>query len=783
MPSPAPVAPSIPRSIPPPNLDGKLGEYILRDTLLYDSLGWEELVRHRRGKGDIRVDPRLQHPAKPLLAHLGTKGAPCVLSDRPWSKARLLEAMTRGPHKSALDFTDFLEEEFADFVDRCQWIVLPWSRAKNLKNLRVSPPGVVPQRERRPRFIADLTFWMINMMTVNLSPKEAMQFGRALDRLVHQIVLANPAHGPVRQMKVDLADGFYRMWLQLRDIPKLALVLPPLAGSTEPLIALPLGLPMGWVESPPWFCVATETVADVANMRLLRPLSTVPPHRLESAANTPPPASPAAPAIPAAETTPLTAVPAPTGVDPLLTRMQSRSRILASYDIYVDDYLGLVQGDKHRRSQVRRVLLHAIDQVFRPLEPGDFPGRKEPTSVKKLLKGDAYWETRKVMLGWILDSFLMTLELPPHRRLRLQELLASIPRSQRRCSVRTWHKLLGELRSMSVALPGSRGLFSQLQLALKESSQGRLRLDRGVHDAIADFTWISENLSSRPTRLYELVELPPVGHGATDSCKHCMGGVMFACRDLPVPPTLWRFNFPKDIVNQLVTSKNRSGNVTIADLELSATVVQQEGYTTLVDTRERTTHTCADNTNTVSWQRRGSVSTNSACAYLLRVQALHQRFHRYHPTHSYIPGPFNVMADDVSRLYDLSDSQLLAYFNLTYPQKLPWRMWHPPPAMLSSVTSSLRRTRCAPESFLAVPELLLATGNAGLISATKCKSTRIYERKIRTSTLYPSSKYSLRDTAPALLRPAVKPCELALWKTPSVQWRKRWPLWGPRIRV
>ena len=284
-----PILLDVPQSDPQPSpMDGKLGEYILRDTLLYDSLGWEALVRHRRGKGDIRVDPCLKHPAGPLLAHLGTTGAPCVLSDRPWSKQRLLEAMTRGPHKSALDFTDFLEEEFANFVDCCQWIVLSWSRAKHLKNLRVSPPGVVPQRERRPRLIADLTFWLINMMTVNLSPKEAMQFGRSLDCLIHTIVLENPVYGHVHQMKVDLADGFYRMWLQLRNIPKLALVLPPLAGSTEPLIALPLGLPMGWVEPPPWFCVATKTIADVTNMSLLRPLAMVPPQRLEANANTRP---------------------------------------------------------------------------------------------------------------------------------------------------------------------------------------------------------------------------------------------------------------------------------------------------------------------------------------------------------------------------------------------------------------------------------------------------------------------------------------------------------------
>jgi hypothetical protein len=93
-------------------------------------------------------------------------------------------------------------------------------------------------------------------------------------------------------------------------------------------------------------------------------------------------------------------------------------------------------------------VLHGIDQVFRPFEPGDFPGRMEPTSVNKLLKGDTYWETCKVMLGWILNTLAMTLELPPHRRLHIQDILASIPSSQRRTLVKTWHTLLRELRSM-----------------------------------------------------------------------------------------------------------------------------------------------------------------------------------------------------------------------------------------------------------------------------------------------------------------------------------------------
>jgi hypothetical protein len=110
--------------------------------------------------------------------------------------------------------------------------------------------------------------------------------------------------------------------------------------------------------------------------------------------------------------------------------MQHARRILAQFDIYVDDYLGMVQGNADRQSKVRRVLLHAVDQIFRPLDEQDTPFRKEPVSVKKLLKGDAYWETRKIILGWILDTIAKTLELPPHRRERLQAILDEMPPTQ-----------------------------------------------------------------------------------------------------------------------------------------------------------------------------------------------------------------------------------------------------------------------------------------------------------------------------------------------------------------
>jgi hypothetical protein len=75
-----------------------------------------------------------------------------------------------------------------------------------------------------------------------------MQFGKALERILRKIVEADPVHGPVYLLKIDIADGFYRIWLNENDILSLAVSLPPLHGDTL-LVALPLVLPMGWTES------------------------------------------------------------------------------------------------------------------------------------------------------------------------------------------------------------------------------------------------------------------------------------------------------------------------------------------------------------------------------------------------------------------------------------------------------------------------------------------------------------------------------------------------------
>jgi hypothetical protein len=108
-------------------------------------------------------------------------------------------------------------------------------------------------------------------------------------------------------------------------------------------------------------------------------------------------------------------------------------------------------------------------------------------SLKKLREGDCSWGTLKLILGWIINTINMTIQLPPHRVEQLAEILASIPSTHRCTSVKKWHSILGELRSMALALPVSRNIFSTMQHALSAKTGGRVALNKGVHDALDEF--------------------------------------------------------------------------------------------------------------------------------------------------------------------------------------------------------------------------------------------------------------------------------------------------------
>jgi hypothetical protein len=137
----------------------------------------------------------------------------------------------------------------------------------------------------------------------------------------------------------------------------------------------PLVLPMGWMQSPLLFTAAMETVADLKNQALL---ASAPegPHQIDVVSESDGPVPALAPSAPPL----LPAVLLPTKPMP---RGRPRPPV-KSWDVYVDDFLGMVQGNWQHWRHVKRVLLQTLDKVFRPPDLQDNPHRQEPASVKKM---------------------------------------------------------------------------------------------------------------------------------------------------------------------------------------------------------------------------------------------------------------------------------------------------------------------------------------------------------------------------------------------------------------
>ncbi|CAJ1947446.1 unnamed protein product [Cylindrotheca closterium] len=207
--------------------------------------------------------------------------------------------------------------------------------------------------------IADHSFWGLNEKTMKLALEGAMQFGTAPLRIREALMKANPDYGPVYTYKNDMSGGFYRIQLSTTGALKLGVILPRFEGLPQ-LVALPLVLPMGWTERPPWFCAFTETVADLTNVDLQQN-KRVPPHPLRRAA--------------------------------AITDFEM--------EVFVDNFVGMDQDHpSNPLTNQQAVLSHNTDKVFQQNQPTDNKWRKEPQSQSKMAKGDALWHTVKEALGW-----------------------------------------------------------------------------------------------------------------------------------------------------------------------------------------------------------------------------------------------------------------------------------------------------------------------------------------------------------------------------------------------
>ena len=785
--------PSLKATSPPVNTTplrtDRLGTLVRDLTCAFLKAGsWEDFVNEFRGPSYLSPDlEEITHAASELLRYWRDEGVPAETTQPPWTDDQKDHSIRRGCHPSANEHSTFLREEMAELIESKFWAVLPYDLIRHLEELMLSPAAVKEERERKPRLLCDHSWpwpWgSTNESTVAHAPPEAMQFGGALHRLLYLVRHANPKFGPVRANKQDIKDAFYRMFLRALDCLHLALILPRYEGETQ-LVAVPLATTMGWVQSPPTFCAMSETVCDVANANFKADPLGSEPHRLTSLAQAQDDLDPS--------TTPRPREPADLEADSALSVLPGIDRLpneteevappsnkplnrpVGHTDVFVDDFIQLGQGSSKRMNSLRNHLLHAVDQVLAQPSVSD-SSRNEAVSLKKLLKGDGSWETRKLVLGWIIDTLRQTLELPPHRKLQLASLFASLA-TTKRVTEKAWRSMLGKLRFVSQAIPGSAGLFCALQLALNRSSDGRIRITKALRHHVDAFASLAASLCHRPTHLAEIVPQEPTLLGATDAAKMGMGGVYF---DADGNSFLWRQPFPQEVSSRLVSTDNPKGTVTNSDLEQAGLLAQLSLMATTHDTRYATIVNACDNTPAVSRASKGAVSSDGPASFLCGLACQHQREHRYCHQAFYLPGPSNVMADDASRLQHLSNDAFLAHFEQHYPQERPWQLLQLPSGPNSSLTSALlSRSPATPlQARLDGPTARSSTPGSTSATSTGRPLPSILSTIQKTRSATSSS-------SPIATEPEDKPAtvsELAQWIKPYWRWARGSPTWVSKI--
>ena len=158
-----------PTRIPRPKqaqLPDDIGKYVVRDAEEVTRLGWTEFVRRQQVRGYFASLADIRHPARSLVQQHKHRGAPVVLMSGSWTEGESFAAFKMGPYRSATEHTLFLREEFSSILEKGQWVVLPYSVAKGLPGLSLSPPGVKVERDRRPRWLGDYSYFKTNAETL-----------------------------------------------------------------------------------------------------------------------------------------------------------------------------------------------------------------------------------------------------------------------------------------------------------------------------------------------------------------------------------------------------------------------------------------------------------------------------------------------------------------------------------------------------------------------------------------------------------------------------------------
>lgn len=625
----------------------------------------------------------LHHPAAATLLEYATQGCPCK-AGRHWTISEMEEAIEKGPHVSAMDpeAMQQYQDEVKTKLEKGKVQLIAWDSIKHdpPKELKISPLAMAPHKSKKFRPILDLSFQLklkdggvlesVNDSTTLSAPVGAIdQMGHSLQRIIHAFATAEEG-AKVFMAKWDVKDGFWRLVGRKGEEWNFAHVLPQEEGKPTMLV-VPTSLQMGWVESPAFFCAASETARDVAVQYAECPLDTLPDHKfIDYAMN---------------------------GEDVKgLPKERRRAEHQAAgiryfVDVYVDDFIPIcIPTCQDDLRHVTNATLHGIHDVF----PADKDDSEDPISEKKAKKGDGTWALEKEALGFDFDgdSYKHTMILA---EAKLGVILATLQKWIRSAKHSTkagipfgeFHPMICKLRHAFIALPAGKGLMTECNSIIgMQPKVVYLQRNPKLRQVLDDCRRLVRASAQNPTPCRELIVGPPGYVGIKDASIDGAGGIVVGDHKACVP-TVFRLEWPQDIKEEVwKTNAGNHGNLTNSDLECAGLLLLwlvMEAVCPFVSGDHVALF--SDNSPTVSWVQRMAARGSLVAGQLLRALALRMKTKHVSPlTPLHIAGKKNALTDVPSRSfgsnpawYCKDDTHLLNLFNKMFPlpQQASWTVF------------------------------------------------------------------------------------------------------------
>ena len=674
----------------------------------------------------------LHHPAAATLLSYAINGCPTA-TGAPWTHEQMAAAIARGPHVSALVPAAMtqLDLEVQEKVKNGQARVVRWNDICRAPppQLKISPVAMVEHKSRPYRAILDLSFPVhlsptttvpsVNSTTTKTAPKAAIdQIGHVLPRIIHAFASVED-DAKIFMAKWDIKDGFWRLDCEAGEEWNFAYVLPSTFGSDDVHLVVPTSLQMGWIESPPYFCAASETARDVAAMYAERPMDgcTHPAlHHTQTHEDY--------------KTLPQSRTPADAPVRYLM-------------EVYVDDFIDIViPVCQHDLDHIAAATMTGIHDVFPPAETTD----NDPISHKKLERGEGAWANVKEILGMTFDGNDKTIWLAEDKRdAVLLTLKTWIRKSSKRIGIAftEFRTTLSKLQHAFLTVPAGRGLLSAFYKVLaKQPLLVYLHTNALLYNAVLDCRTFLRDTISSPTKCRNLVTGWPDYVGITDASGHGLGGVIVG-ENKAVPPVVFRLKWPQDISASIVSDDNPNGTITNSDLEMAGLLMLWLVMEDVCEVENAHVALFSDNSPTVHWVQRLAAKHSTIAMQLVRALALRLQLARASPlTPMHIAGVNNSLTDIPSRSFGsdsawhcTDDTQLLTLFNSTFP--LPhqgsWTVYHLSSEIATRVISILRMKVFTADEWRRLPKKGRLIGSVGSPMSSLWEWTHTFNKR-RTNT-------------------------------------------------